>query len=363
MANITDSFSSLMLNEHIPRDPFSPQQPEKANTEKELIHTTSEVAHKILKEFGLTSEEFTILSTYYDRNISELKKQNSPLHIRKTTYDLPRSLVYVPPNHGKMEGMYILCKTKGGVREIGLGRYNRATLMLHIDSGKKKVFRTTRIQDCSTLEVDANNAYIARDPEGKYFVAGPSVRYDGPWRPRIRTLEYPRSLNQSTHSCPREENAKKIGFILDYIPQGELFDMISLPLQNRSQTHNENLAICLHLLEGVAMSHQMGLVNLDNKPENIFMDDDYTPKMGDFGAVVKTNEKSPPDAPFTRSYTPPEIHDLISKSIEPFNITPVNEMWSIGCILALITKGYHFQIWLSKKNVSPIFTSCSHIKY
>jgi len=346
MANMTESICAGMVNESIPRDPFLPQQ-----QSKKLDHTTSEVAHNILKECGLTSEEYTALSAFYDRNISALKQQNNPLHIRKTSLiaplpPLPRSLVYVP--NGKMKGMYILCKTKGGVKEIGLGRHNRATLMLHIDSGKKKVFRTTHIQYSSTLEVDANNAYIERDPEGKYFVAGIPVFYDGPWRSRT---EYPRSLNQSTHLCPREENAKKIGFILNYIAQGELYYIIRPPLQDRLQTHDENIAICLHLLEGVAMSHQMGLVNLDNKPENIFMDGN-TPKMGDFGSVVKTNEKLPL-VYFSPPYSPPEILRLISKSIEPFNITPVHEMWSIGCILAHITKGPDFHYWLLKTNVNP----------
>ncbi len=95
---------------------------------------------KNLNDFGLTQKEYNTICDIYKNKIDELKTLTEPTHIRKNSKNtLPRSLIYVP--NGPRKGMYILCKTKGGVKEVGLGSFNLATKMLHIDTGQEKVFR------------------------------------------------------------------------------------------------------------------------------------------------------------------------------------------------------------------------------
>ena len=76
-------------------------------------------------------------------------------------------------------------------------------------------------------------------------------------------------------------------FILDEIPDGELADSAYVP---SSKTPLEYLQIICHLNKGLIFAQENGMVDVDYKLENIFMDG-LTPKMGDFGYAFKEGER------------------------------------------------------------------------
>jgi len=283
-----------------------------------------------LEVFGLTQDEYDILCLYVEVNHTEL--QNEPVHIRRTDVDppLPRSLVVVP--QGRFRGTYALLKTKGGITEIGIGAFNRVTLALHLETGEKKVFRTGRAEDVDECELNANQEYYIFDRKGEYFVTGIPVEYKGPWSKRNG-----RKLNESKDHLVRYR-FKKIGLIMDFIPDGNLFYSV---VRTHRLTKKESVRVCLHLAKGIQIANVHGYVNLDLKNTNIFMDD-KTPKMGDLGGVYRMGDTLHYIAT-TLGYIAPEI---IGTSIKnPFTVTPATEMWIIGCLMAEITGREGFIQW------------------
>ncbi len=197
-------------------------------------------------------------------------------------------------------------------------------------------------------EVSANEEFRKLDPNGEHFATGVVVKYKGSWRQRGAGNQT-RALDQSKVNLTKHDNVEKVGLIMDLIPGGELFDIIAAPPTQRKQTPKQNIEICLNIAKGLDISHAKGLVNLDNKPENIFMDGD-NPKMGDFGMIYKTGDviNSPRGSP---GYLSPEV--LNSENV-PFKIQPKNEMWIMGCMLAAITKGWGFDDWNGQINAKNL---------
>ncbi|MBA2726930.1 MAG: hypothetical protein H0U49_01995 [Parachlamydiaceae bacterium] len=83
-------------------------------------------------------------------------------------------------NSGPQQGWHILLKTHGGVKELALGSVNRVTLALHINSGRKKVFRSTKKIFVTKTEVHVNHVLENIRPD--LFATGSPVTYQGPFR-------------------------------------------------------------------------------------------------------------------------------------------------------------------------------------
>jgi serine/threonine protein kinase len=66
--------------------------------------------------------------------------------------------------------------------------------------------------------------------------------------------------------------------VTKHYPQGEL-----TPKLIQGKTLVERLALFQRICEGVAYAHENGIIHRDLKPDNIFMADDGTPVVGDFG--------------------------------------------------------------------------------
>ncbi len=302
------------------------------------------LSNEQLEHYGLSSQEYQKILTYYSENLSELTSLTDPTHIRKNNVNgLPRSLVFVPA--GPRKGLHVLCKDNGVV-EVGLGAYNRVTLMLHVDLKKEEVGRSGKRIHVKDRELKANVAYSRIDLEGDHFVTGTAVHYRGPWSQRRG-----RKIGENKIEESKQKDVDKVLLIMDHIPGGELFEIVKNAPDKRPdfQTQKKNIKICLDMAQGLVKSHAADLVNLDNKPENIFLGtvandgSKSDPKIGDFGFVYKNGTKLS-FAPGSLGYLSPEVQFVIDDftGLEKLDVIPANEMWILGCIFSLLTKGFGF---------------------
>ncbi len=289
-----------------------------------------------LPQYGLTREELGQIEAYYADHKAELEALTEPIHIRKESVDphFPRSLVYVP--EGPRKGLYILLKSKGGVKEIGLGSFNRATKAIHLESGQLKVFRDGKAEGVFPGEFVANQ-------RGQQFpdllAAGVPVRYRGPWRTRQR----PKNVDKS--HLPRERDVEKVGFIMDWMEGGELFDQLAA---KGALPHKEAVGLALKLAKGLRCMHDdVQMAHLDLKPENVFMTNDGEPKISDFGMASPFGENSP--AKGTPGYIPPE---MIRQAFlgNQYTISSKADIWSFGCMLAELIHGGQWYHWTEQAN-------------
>ena len=117
--------------------------------------------------------------------------------------------------------------------------------------------------------------------------------------------------------------------VFEYIPY-TLRDFISKNTKtSRKKGFEETVKkICFKLLSGLMFIHSLNIVHRDFKPENILIDDCFSPdivKICDFGSAKIIEEKNNPYV-VSRFYRAPELifgHVFYDKSID---------IWAAGCI-------------------------------
>lgn len=131
------------------------------------------------------------------------------------------------------------------------------------------------------------------------------------------------------------QNDKYIGIVLEYAPNGELFDYI---LENKHLKESSACRLFAQLVSAVDYMHAKGIVHRDLKLENILLDEYKNIIITDFGFVnsftsmdnslMKTSCGSP-------CYAAPEL--VVSS--EPYEGKKV-DIWSCGVILYAMLAGY-----------------------
>src|SRR5215467_1400548 len=122
-----------------------------------------------------------------------------------------------------------------------------------------------------------------------------------------------------------EENRQKRPFFVKPLLRGAtLADLIA----NASArlTLERIVEIRTHVCKGLQAAHQRGLVHRDLKPSNIFVMDDDSAKIIDFGVVHLAGSKSVTGQKGTFQYMSPEQAQLKE-------ITPASDIFSLGIIL------------------------------
>jgi serine/threonine protein kinase len=290
-----------------------------------------EIKKELLKNaasYGLSELELSVIIDLYEADHAELEKFAEPVHIRKSETDppLPRSIIIVP--QGPRKGLYVLLKTHGGMKEIGLGSSNRATKALHIDTGKLKVFRDGKAEEVREGEFTANKEASGL-PE--FLAAGVPVEYVGPWRSRKRVKNEPKD------HLPREHNVKKVGFIMDWMEGGELFEAMG----QKFPSYKEGLQYAIPIAKGLKCMHEeLQMAHLDLKPENVFLTKDQKPKISDFGFATKIGTRREPCG--TPGCIAPEV---VFSGGSDFLVSPKADIWSYGCLLAELFHGSSWYNW------------------
>jgi Protein kinase domain len=291
-----------------------------------------------LANFGLSQKEFDEIEQFYASNKRLLDVITDPFYIKKNGMipPLPRSLVHLP--EGPHKGLYILLKDRGGVKEVGLGAFSRATLALNLETGKQKIFRSARKEDVTEKECNVNKITSTRP---KCFASGVPVQYEDSWRQRKG-----RDKNSPKDTIPQEKHIKKTGFIMDFLEGGELGEYLD---NNPFLTMEERIKISYKCAKELGVLHdKLKLVHFDLKPQNIFLTAHRTPRIGDFGFTVKAGEVMPFKG--TAGYIAPELVDNeLNKTkyvANPAYVAhPAADVWSLGCILADVIHGDSWYDW------------------
>jgi serine/threonine-protein kinase len=121
-----------------------------------------------------------------------------------------------------------------------------------------------------------------------------------------------------------ENREKKPFFVMPLLRGSTLADLIADA--SARLTLKRIVEITSHVCRGLQAAHQRGLVHRDLKPSNIFVMDDDTAKIIDFGVVHLAGSKSVTGQKGTFQYMSPEQAQL-----RP--ITPASDLFSLGVIL------------------------------
>lgn len=115
--------------------------------------------------------------------------------------------------------------------------------------------------------------------------------------------------------------------VMEYFPNGDLFQFI----HSQVLSMEERLKIFMKIIDAVAYIHSHGIAHLDLKPENIFLRQDLTPMIADFGCCeTPVTRKINPNYNGTYYYCSPEFLDGTQFDNRPADV------WALGIILYVI---------------------------
>ena len=116
--------------------------------------------------------------------------------------------------------------------------------------------------------------------------------------------------------------------ILEYASKGSLYYYVKQFEQGLKKEYAK--VIFYKILKGVLSCHEKGICHRDLKLENILLDENFNPKIADFGFSTSESEKVPNDGCGTEGYSAPEIYykkvyngiqaDIFSLGVILFNL-------------------------------------------
>eukprot|EP00826_Nyctotherus_ovalis_P066032 TRINITY_DN9734_c0_g5_i1.p1 TRINITY_DN9734_c0_g5~~TRINITY_DN9734_c0_g5_i1.p1 ORF type:complete len:345 (+),score=54.89 TRINITY_DN9734_c0_g5_i1:258-1292(+) len=125
------------------------------------------------------------------------------------------------------------------------------------------------------------------------------------------------------------EDANVIQLVLEYAPDGSLFDFIRRKGFLREE---EAVKIFYRIAKGVKYLHNKNIIHRDLKPENILMADGV-PKISDFGWSAECNGANQRNVCGTLEYMAPEV-------VYSGTYGPKIDIWALGILLYEMLHGY-----------------------
>ena len=120
------------------------------------------------------------------------------------------------------------------------------------------------------------------------------------------------------------QNDKKLYFILEYCPGGELFELLS---KKRKFTEDQTRFYAAQIVIALEHMHSKDIIYRDLKPENVLLDLDGYIKITDFGlSKMNISNKEATSICGTPEYLAPEI--ILKKKYGK-----AIDWWTLGCII------------------------------
>jgi hypothetical protein len=143
------------------------------------------------------------------------------------------------------------------------------------------------------------------------------------WR-ALAEMSHPNIVEVRDVDIIEENKQKKPFFVMPLLQGCTLAELIATA--SSRLTLGRVVEIITQVCKGLQAAHQRGLVHRDLKPSNIFVLDDYTAKIIDFGVVYLAGTKSTTGQKGTWQYMSPEQAQLKE-------ITPASDIFSLGIVL------------------------------
>ena len=123
---------------------------------------------------------------------------------------------------------------------------------------------------------------------------------------------------------------KFIHLLLEYASKGSLFDYTR---RNKSLNEKQIVFVFLEICKGMEYIHSQNILHRDLKPENILFDENFIPKLADFGFAceIKPNERRKTICG-TKEYFSPEIFTHKPQSLKL-------DVWCMGVLLFELCHG------------------------
>jgi hypothetical protein len=126
--------------------------------------------------------------------------------------------------------------------------------------------------------------------------------------------------------------------------QGRSLDSMTREARGKGMKRDVALPVIRGIAEGLAYAHRKGIVHSDLKPGNVFVAEDGTPKILDFGiarAVPSMNTEASRDvfdAGSLGAYTEAYATDEMIDGVDPH---PADDMYALGIIAYEMLTGFH----------------------
>jgi serine/threonine protein kinase len=126
--------------------------------------------------------------------------------------------------------------------------------------------------------------------------------------------------------------------------QGRSLDSMTREARGKGMKREIALPVIRGIAEGLAYAHRKGIVHSDLKPGNVFVSEDGTPKILDFGiarAVPSMNTEASRDvfdAGSLGAYTEAYATDEMIDGVDPH---PADDMYALGIIAYEMLTGFH----------------------
>lgn len=122
-----------------------------------------------------------------------------------------------------------------------------------------------------------------------------------------------------------------IYLILEYCPNGELFNFISV---NGLLEIDFARRLFIQIVDAISFIHERGIAHRDIKPENILLDSDFNIKLTDFGLCHGLADRQLLNTPVgSPLYAPPEV--IMGHRYNGFQ----SDIWSLGVVLFAMVTG------------------------
>ena len=145
--------------------------------------------------------------------------------------------------------------------------------------------------------------------------------------------------------------------ILEYAPKYSLGDYLNVTKIGFGERFSK--LIFYKICKGIKIIHDNNLCHIDIKPSNILMDDNFNPKIADFGFASKITSKIT-EKHGTPAYAAPELLSKFSKNFFPEKL----DIFSLGITLIELTTGlFCFQIAKPSNKYYSIIYSNDKNKY